>query len=68
MHFWNNLVVSCWFLDEMSEHHHLDESMRRRIVGRLDAGQSQAQVARELDITPSAISNLWSQFKTSGTV
>ena len=42
--------------------------MRWRIVGRLEAGQSQAQVAREMDITPSVISNLWSQLKTSGTV
>ena len=33
-----------------------------------EAGQSQTQVARELDITPSVISNLGSQFKTSGTV
>ncbi|GIY66256.1 hypothetical protein CDAR_549521 [Caerostris darwini] len=45
---------------EMSEHHRLDEGMRWRIVGRLEAGRSQAQVARELDITPSVISNLWS--------
>lgn len=68
VHFLNNRVVSCWFLGEMSEHHRLDDGMRWRIVGRIEAGQSQAQVARELDITPSVISNLWSQFKTSGTV
>ena len=37
-------------------------------MGRLEASQSQAQVARELDVTLSVISNLWSQFKTSGTV
>ena len=68
VHFLNNLIVSCWFLGEMSEHHHFDEDMRWRIVGRLEAGQSQAQVAKELDITPSVISNLWSYFKTSGKV
>ncbi|GIX66664.1 hypothetical protein CEXT_639781 [Caerostris extrusa] len=27
VHFLNNLVVSCWFLGEMSEHHRLDEGM-----------------------------------------
>ena len=37
-------------------------------MSRFEAGQSQTQVARELDLTPSAISNLWSQFKTSWTV
>ncbi|XP_071041819.1 uncharacterized protein [Parasteatoda tepidariorum] len=52
----------------MSEHHRLDEGMRWRIVDRLEEGQSQAQIARELDITPNVISNLWSQFKTSRTV
>ena len=51
----------------MSEHHPLDEGMRWRIVGRLEVGQSQALVARELDLIPSVISNLFSQFKTSGT-
>ena len=64
----NNLVFSCYFLGEMSEHSRLDESMRWRIMGRLEAGQSEAQVARELEITPRVISNLCSQFKTSGTV
>ena len=52
----------------MSAHHRVDEGMRWRIAGRLEAGQSQAQVAKELDVTPSVISNLWKQFKNSGTV
>ena len=52
----------------MNEHHRLDEGMRKRIVSRLEAGQSQDQVARELDITSSVISNKCNQFKTSGTV
>ncbi len=42
----------------MSEHHRLEEGMRWRIVGRLEAGQSQVQVARELSVTPSVVSNL----------
>ncbi|GIY15590.1 hypothetical protein CEXT_602821 [Caerostris extrusa] len=32
VHFLNNLVVSCWFLGEMSEHHRLDEGMRSDLV------------------------------------
>ncbi|KFM71243.1 hypothetical protein X975_24107, partial [Stegodyphus mimosarum] len=52
----------------MSTHHHLDEGMRWRIVGKLEAGQYQAQVARELDVTLSVISNLWDQFQNSGSV
>ena len=38
VHFLNNLIVSCWFLGEMNDHHHLDEGMRWRIVGRFEAG------------------------------
>ena len=67
-HFLNNLVVCFWFLGEMSEHHRLGEGMRWIIVGRLEAGQFQAKVSRELNITRSVITHLWSQFKTSGTV
>ncbi len=52
----------------MSEHHRLEEGMRWRIVGRLEAGQSQAQVARELSVTSSVVLNLWSQFQISGAV
>ncbi len=52
----------------MSEHHRLEKDMRWRIVGRLETGQSQAQVARELSVTPSVVSNLLSQFQNSGTV
>ncbi|XP_054709011.1 nephrin-like [Uloborus diversus] len=52
----------------MSEHHRLGEGMRWRIVGRLEAEQSRAQVARELGVTPSVVSNLWSGCKNGGTV
>jgi transposase-like protein len=52
----------------MSEHHCLEKGTRWRIVGRLEAGQSQAQVAREFSATPSVVSSLWSQFQNSGTV
>ncbi len=42
----------------MSEHRRLEEGMRWKIVGGIEAGQSQAQVARELKVTPSVVSNL----------
>ena len=58
VHFKNILVISCWFLGEMSDHHRADEGMRWRIVGRLEAGQSQTQVAKELKVMQSVISNL----------
>lgn len=52
----------------MSSHHRLDDSMRWRAVGRLEAGQSQAEVARWLQVAPKVVSRLWNQFPTSGTV
>ncbi|GFV52109.1 hypothetical protein TNCV_1093261 [Trichonephila clavipes] len=42
----------------------LDDSLRWRAVGRLEAGQSQAKEARWLQV----VSRLWNQFQTSGTV
>ncbi|GFX36345.1 hypothetical protein TNCV_4932581 [Trichonephila clavipes] len=37
--------------DKMSNHKHMEDAMRWRIVGRLDADQSQAQMATELNVT-----------------
>lgn len=52
----------------MSSHKRLDDGMRWRIVGRLEAGQSQLQVATEFNITPSVVSNLWKQFLETGSI
>ncbi|GBM21753.1 hypothetical protein AVEN_118280-1 [Araneus ventricosus] len=40
----------------MSNHQRLDDGMRWRIVGRLEAGQSQVQICREFNLTPSVVS------------
>ncbi|GBN21748.1 hypothetical protein AVEN_258184-1 [Araneus ventricosus] len=52
----------------MSNHQHLDDGMRWRIVGRLEAGQSQVQICREFNLTPSVVCNLWKQFQDTGSI
>ncbi|GBM41877.1 hypothetical protein AVEN_161393-1 [Araneus ventricosus] len=52
----------------MSNHQHLDDGRRWRIVGRQEAGQSQAQICREFDLTPSVTCNLWKQFQDTGSI
>ncbi|GFW14140.1 hypothetical protein TNCV_3547291 [Trichonephila clavipes] len=48
----------------MTSHHRLDDSLRWRAVGILEAGQSQLKVVRSLQVA----SRLWNQFQTSGAV
>lgn len=52
----------------MSNHQRLDDGMRWRIVGRLEAGQSQVQICRDFNVTPSVVSNLWKQFQDTGSI
>ncbi|GBN06882.1 hypothetical protein AVEN_33979-1 [Araneus ventricosus] len=52
----------------MSNHQCLDDGMRWRIVGRPEAGQSQVQSCRELNLTPSVVCNLWKQFQDIGSI
>ncbi|GBM14259.1 hypothetical protein AVEN_167339-1 [Araneus ventricosus] len=52
----------------MSNHLRLDDGMRWRIVGRLEAGQSQVQICREFNLTPSVVRNLWKQFQDTGSI
>ncbi|GBM84655.1 hypothetical protein AVEN_136685-1 [Araneus ventricosus] len=52
----------------MSNHQRLDDGMRWRIVGRLEAGQSQVQICREFNLTPSVLCNLWKQFQDTGSI
>ncbi|GBL99184.1 Transposable element Tc1 transposase [Araneus ventricosus] len=47
----------------MSKHQRLDDGMRWRIVGRLEADQSQFHICREFNLTPSVVCNLWKQFQ-----
>ncbi|GBL75556.1 hypothetical protein AVEN_154895-1 [Araneus ventricosus] len=52
----------------MSNHQRLDDGMRWRIVGRLEAGQSQVQICREFNLAPSVVFNLWKQFQDTGSI
>ncbi|GBM60679.1 hypothetical protein AVEN_62629-1 [Araneus ventricosus] len=53
---------------KMSDHQRLDDEMRWRIVGRLEAGQSQIQICREFNLTPNVVCNLWKQFQNTGSI
>ncbi|GBM12593.1 hypothetical protein AVEN_146776-1 [Araneus ventricosus] len=52
----------------MSNHQRLDDGIRWRIVERLEAGQSQVQICREFNLTPSVVRNLWKQFQDTGSI
>ncbi|KFM59504.1 hypothetical protein X975_12997, partial [Stegodyphus mimosarum] len=52
----------------MSNRQRLDDGKRWRIVGRLEAGQSQVQICRECNLTPSLVCNLWKQFQDTGSI
>ncbi|GFX54886.1 hypothetical protein TNCV_3318031 [Trichonephila clavipes] len=50
----------------MSSQHHIDDFMRRRIIGKIEEGRKITDVAREFDIAHSVVSRLWKSFKTTG--
>ncbi|GFV39480.1 hypothetical protein TNCV_1372591 [Trichonephila clavipes] len=50
----------------MSSRHHIDDFMRRRIIGKIKEGRKITDVAREFDIAHSVVSRLWKSFKTTG--
>ncbi|GBM62216.1 Transposable element Tcb2 transposase [Araneus ventricosus] len=52
----------------MTNHQRLDDLMRWRIVGRLEAGQSQVEIRREFNLTPSVVCNLWKHFQDTGSI
>jgi transposase len=52
---------------DMSSRNHLTEEFRWRAIGRLEAGQSQAEVARWLNVSRSVVPRLWNQFQQSQT-
>ncbi|GFV10834.1 uncharacterized protein TNCV_4706031 [Trichonephila clavipes] len=49
---------------KMSNHQRLDDGMKWRIVGRLEAGQYQVQICRDFTLTPSVVCNLWNSSRT----
>ncbi|GBO21646.1 hypothetical protein AVEN_201798-1 [Araneus ventricosus] len=52
----------------MSNHQRLEGGMRWLIVGRLEAGQSQVQICRNFNLTPSVVCKLWKQFQDTGSI
>ncbi|GFT02852.1 transposable element Tcb2 transposase [Trichonephila clavipes] len=50
----------------MSSRHHIDDLMRRRIIGKIEEGRKITDVARKFDIAHSVVSRLWKSFKTTG--
>ncbi|GFY25857.1 transposable element Tcb1 transposase [Trichonephila clavipes] len=50
----------------MSSRHHIDDFMRRRIIGKIEEGRKITVVARVFDIAHSVVSRLWKSFKTTG--
>ncbi|GFY34718.1 HTH_Tnp_Tc3_2 domain-containing protein [Trichonephila clavipes] len=52
----------------MAHRKNLDESLRGRIIGRLELGRIQLEVSEELGITQSVISRLWRRFHDDGNV
>ncbi|GBM06604.1 hypothetical protein AVEN_220040-1 [Araneus ventricosus] len=49
----------------MTYRHRLPEELRWRAIGRLEAGQSQIEVDRWLNVSPSVVHRLWQQFLTT---
>ncbi|GFS77083.1 transposable element Tcb1 transposase [Trichonephila clavipes] len=57
----NNRIV-------MAQRKHLNDFLRRRIIGRLECGRTQLEVSEELEIAQSIISRLWKRFQDDGNV
>lgn len=52
----------------MAQRHHLSEGQKWRIIGRIEGGQTQMEVAQDLNIPQSVISRVWSRFLSTGSV
>ncbi|GFU64185.1 DDE_3 domain-containing protein [Trichonephila clavipes] len=50
----------------MSNHQRLDDEIRWRILGRLEASQCQVQICRELNLMPGILCNLSKQYQDTG--
>ena len=67
-HSFETLLVPCWNTHFPTEYANtkmprLNENDRNRAIGRLQAGQTQAAVARLLNVHKSTISRLWQRFR-----
>ena len=50
----------------MSQRSHLTDSEAWRVVGRLEGGQTQAEVAEAIGVSQSVISRIWNRFLETG--
>lgn len=56
------------FSKNMAQRRQLDTLLQGRIIGRLEAGQTQTEVSRALNVPQSVISRLWRRFQDTGDV
>ncbi|GFT96522.1 transposable element Tcb2 transposase [Trichonephila clavipes] len=53
-------------MSTMSQRSHLTDSKAWRVVGRLEEGQTQAEVAQAIGVSQSVISRIWNRFLETG--
>ncbi|GFU51761.1 HTH_Tnp_Tc3_2 domain-containing protein [Trichonephila clavipes] len=53
-------------MSTMSHRSHLTDSEAWRVVGRLERGQTQAEVAQAIGVSQSVISRIWNSFLETG--
>ncbi|GFV70726.1 transposable element Tcb2 transposase [Trichonephila clavipes] len=53
-------------MSTMSQRRHLTDSEAWRVVGRLEGGQTQAEVAQAIGVSQSVISRIWNRFLETG--
>ncbi|GFW80690.1 transposable element Tcb2 transposase [Trichonephila clavipes] len=53
-------------MSTMSQRSHLTDSEAWRVVGRLEGGQTQAEVAQAIGVSQSVISRIWNRFLETG--
>ncbi|GFU61885.1 transposable element Tcb2 transposase [Trichonephila clavipes] len=53
-------------MSTMSQRSHLTDSEAWRVVGRLEVGQTQAEVAQAIGVSQSVISRIWNRFLETG--
>ncbi|GFV10612.1 HTH_Tnp_Tc3_2 domain-containing protein [Trichonephila clavipes] len=55
-------------MSTMSQRSHLTDLEAWRVVGRLEGGQTQAEVAQTIGVSQSVISRIWNRFLETGSV
>ncbi|GFX13265.1 hypothetical protein TNCV_2990291 [Trichonephila clavipes] len=53
-------------MSTMSQRSHLTDSEAWRVVGRLEGGQTQAEVAQAIGVSQRVISRIWNRFLETG--